>query len=143
MTTIPTDPIEHPSPPTRRLTCSDIAVQQNRGLREKCAHKVNRLSCRCSGCDSDERYPVIIGPQDAPLLNTGYDLSTGGALTSGNDAQWEAGIGTNAGPSSVPANSWIKAFIVVNSTLVNPTPRSQRAIAFIRGRSQTSSVILP
>jgi hypothetical protein len=120
MTIISTEPL--PAPPFRRLTCSDIAVQQNRALREKCAHKVNRLSCRCSGCDSDERYPVIIGPQDAPLLNTGYDLSTGGALTSGNDAQWEAAIGTNAGLSSVPANSWIKAFIVVNTTLVNPTP---------------------
>src|SRR5438067_433206 len=111
MSTIPTDPI--PAPPIRGLTCSEIAAQQDRRLHELCEHKVNRLSCRCSGCDSDERYPVITGPQDAPLLNTGYDIATGGALTGGNDAQWEAGIGTNAGPSSVTATSWIKAFIVV------------------------------
>lgn len=119
MSTIPTEATELPAPPIRRLTCADIVNQQNRRLNELCAHKVNRLSCLCSGCDSDERFPVITGPRDAPLLNTGYDVSTGGALTSGTDAQWETAVGTNTGPGSVPAGAWIKAFVVVNSTLIN------------------------
>ncbi|HEV8433210.1 MAG TPA: hypothetical protein VGR95_07345 [Thermoanaerobaculia bacterium] len=118
MTTLP-DPTEGASPNIRRLTCSELIAQQNRQLAGECAHKKNRLSCRCSGCESDGRYPVITGPLDAPLLNTGYDISTGGALSSGSDAQWEVGKGTTAGPSSV--STWIKAYIVVNPTLL-PSP---------------------
>ncbi len=110
MTTFP-DPSESTAPPIRIFTCSELIDLQNRRLAQECAHKKNRLSCRCSGCDSDGRHPVITGPQDAPLLNTGYNASTGGALSSGNDAQWEVGIGTaTGGPASV--SSWAPALIV-------------------------------
>src|SRR5882757_3762219 len=106
------------SPPRRIPTCDDLLQAQNSELSSKCAKKVNVLSCRCSGCETDGTNPVITGPSDAPLLNTAYDGS-GGFLTSGNDAHWEAGLGNSSGPASV--SSWIPAFVVVNSTLVNPT----------------------
>src|SRR5689334_25211282 len=105
---------ENPSIPIRRLTCAEIIAAQNRQLNESCSHKVNKLSCRCSGCDSDGLYPVITSPKDAPLLNTAYNASTGGALTGGQDAQWDVGRGTAAGYASV--TSWAKALVVVNPT---------------------------
>jgi hypothetical protein len=112
MTTIPVDPL--PAPSFRRLTCEEIAAAQNRHLADVCSHKVNTLSCRCSGCESDGRFPVFTSAQDAPLLNTAYDAGSGGALASGNDAQWEVGLGTPAGVASV--TSWAPAPVVVNPT---------------------------
>jgi hypothetical protein len=111
--------------PIRRFTCQEIAVAQNQHLNEVCSHKVHTLSCRCSGCDSDERYPVITSAQDAPLLNTAYDATTGGALTSANDAQWEVGFGTSAGYTSV--TSWAQAPVVVNPTSAWTTSPFQNA----------------
>src|SRR6185437_15274694 len=105
----------------RKPTCADIIRTQNADLSSRCAKKANLLSCRCSGCETDDRYPVIISPSDAPSLNTGYDGS-GGFLTSGTDLHWEVGLGDPSGPGSVPATSWKKALVVVNSTLVNPSP---------------------
>jgi hypothetical protein len=106
----------------RRPTCEDIIRTQNANLSSRCAKKANLLSsCRSSGCETDDRYPVIISPSDAPLLNTAYNGS-GGFLTSGTDSHWEVGLGDPTGPASVPSTSWIKAFVVVNSTLVNPSP---------------------
>src|SRR6266550_1225374 len=91
----------------RRPTCADLSEAQNALLSRRCAKKVNVVSCRCSGCETDDRYPVIISPADAPLLNTAYDGS-GGFLTSGTDSHWEVGLGTQSGgPSSV--SSWIPA----------------------------------
>ncbi len=102
--------------PIRRLTCTELADAQNQHLRDLCSKKFNELSCRCSGCDTDERYPVITGPADAPLLNTAYDANTGGFIAAGGmDAQWEAGIGT---ATSLPT-TWIKALVVQNSAWVN------------------------
>lgn len=102
------------SQPIRRLTCAEIIAAQNRRLGEICSHKVNKLSCRCSGCDTDERYPVITSAQDAPLLNTAYDANSGGALAGGTDPRWDVGSGTSAGPASV--TSWSSALVVVNPT---------------------------
>lgn len=112
MTTIPDEPL--PAPPIRRFTCEEIAAAQNRHLADLCSHKVNTLSYRCSGCDSDGRYPVLASAQDAQLLNTAYDTSTGGALASGNDAHWEVGLGTPSGFTTV--TSWAPAPVVVNPT---------------------------
>jgi hypothetical protein len=93
----------------RKPTCADIIRTQNANLSSRCAKKANLLSCRCSGCETDDRYPVIISPSDAPLLNTAFDGS-GGFLTSGTDSHWEVGLGTQSGgPSSV--SSWIPAFV--------------------------------
>lgn len=107
-------PTEELSPRIRRVSCAEIIAGQNRRLHDLCSRKVNTLSCRCSGCDSDERYPVITSAADAPLLNTAYDINSGGALTAGNDAHWEVGLGTTAGPTSV--TSWASALVVVNPT---------------------------
>src|SRR5258705_287124 len=93
----------------RRPTCADIARTQNAELSSRCAKKANLLSCRCSGCETDDRYPVIISPSDAPLLNTAFD-GKGGFLTSGTDPHWEVGLGNQSGgPSSV--SSWKPAFV--------------------------------
>src|ERR1051325_8731697 len=81
-----------PTPIRRRANCEDISHAQNAHLSDLCAKKVNLLSCRCSGCEDDDRYPVIGSPSDAPLLNTAYDGS-GGFLTSGTDSHWEVGLG--------------------------------------------------
>lgn len=86
--------------PPRRRSCSGVRQAQNDHLRDLCSKKVNRLSCRCSGCDSDDRNPVINAPSDAPLLNTAYD-GNGGFLTSGPDLHWEVGMGNGSGPASV------------------------------------------
>jgi hypothetical protein len=104
----------------RAATCTDIANTQNSLLNRRCATKINLLDCRCSGCDTDERYPVIVAPTDAPLLNTAFD-GTGGYLpnsTSGNpvrDLHWEVGLGSSSGgPASVPnsgSGSWIPAYV--------------------------------
>jgi len=104
----------------RRIpSCEDLANAQNDHLYQLCSRKVNELSCRCSGCESDETIPVITGPADAPLLNTAYNVATGGFLAAGGvDTQWEAGIGTaTGGPGSV--TTWIKAPVVQNSAWVS------------------------
>ena len=116
-------------PIRRRPTCADIGVAQNANLSSQCAKKVNLLSCRCSGCESDERYPVIISPSDAPLLNTAYDGS-GGFLpnsTSSNpvrDLHWEVGLGGPSGPGSVVAvgsnPAWIPAYVFGPSATFTP-----------------------
>ncbi len=98
----------------RRLTCEEIAAAQNEHLNGNCSRKANTLSCRCSGCDSDERYPVLTSAQDAPLLNTAYDAGTGGPQSGGNDAQWDVGRGNTSGYASV--TSWTDALVVVNPT---------------------------
>jgi hypothetical protein len=113
-------PLQVNPPPIRRPTCSDVAKRQNEILSRKCSNKVNLLSCRCSGCDTDDKYPVIVAASDAPLLNTAYNGS-GGFLpnsTTGNpvrDLHWEVGIGDNTGnPASVPSSgtgSWIPAYV--------------------------------
>jgi hypothetical protein len=100
----------------RQPTCADLANAQNANLARKCSRKVNLLDCRCSGCESDDRYPVILGATDAPLLNTAYD-GMGGRLadsTASNpvlDLHWEVGLGNTTGPASVPSSSWISAFV--------------------------------
>src|ERR1041384_52825 len=93
----------------RTPTCTDIIGTQNAALGSQCAKKANLLSCRCSGCETDDRYPVIISASDAPLLNTAFD-GKGGFLTSGTDLHWEVGLGTQSGgPGSV--TSWQSAFV--------------------------------
>lgn len=98
----------------RRPTCADFTEAQNALLSRRCAKKANLLSCRCSGCDTDDRYPVIISPADAPLINTAYDGS-GGFLPNSTisnpvrDLHWEVGLGNSTGgPASV--SSWIPAY---------------------------------
>ncbi|MDD1607373.1 MAG: hypothetical protein LUQ18_02500 [Methylococcaceae bacterium] len=107
VTTVKIDPTPLPLP----MTCAQIAKRQNAYLSGLCKKKVNKLSCRCSGCETDDRYPVIGSPSDAPLLNTAYD-GNGGFLKTGKDSNWEVGIGDSSGPNSVPATSWIKAFVI-------------------------------
>lgn len=98
------DPDLNPIPLPR--TCADIAEAQDHHLSALCSRKVNRLSCRCSGCETDDRFPVVIAPSDAPLLNTAYNGS-GGFLTTGTDQRWEVGLGTF---TALPTN-WIPAFV--------------------------------
>ena len=97
-------------------TCESIVEAQNAYLSRLCAKKVNLLSCRCSGCATDDKYPVISAPSDAPLFNTSYNGS-GGFLTSGTDSHWDVGLGDKTGFNSV--TSWIKAF-VCNPGYQNP-----------------------
>jgi hypothetical protein len=92
---------EEPAP--RRRSCAGVNQTQNDHLSKLCSKKANTLSCRCSGCDSDDKYPVISSASDAPLFNTAYDGS-GGFLTSGTDSNWELGLGDASGLSSV--SSW-------------------------------------
>jgi hypothetical protein len=87
-------------PAPHRLNCGRVLQSQNAHLSNLCTKKVNVLSCRCSGCDSDDKYPIFNSPSDAPLLNTAYDGS-GGFLTSGTDSHWEIGLGNDTGPASV------------------------------------------
>lgn len=101
-----------PVPQTRRPNCARVLHAQNAHLSDLCAKKVNVLSCRCSGCDSDDKYPVFSSPSDAPLLNTAYDGS-GGFLTSGTDSNWEMGLGDATGPASVSV--WNPAPVYYNS----------------------------
>ncbi len=96
-----------PLPTPRRPTCADVANAQNAILSRKCSKKVNLLSCRCSGCETDDIYPVIVAASDAPLLNTAYNGS-GGSLTSGTDLHWEVGNPSNA-------SSWTPATVYFNS----------------------------
>lgn len=114
--TTSTEPTELPEIPVHPIkqSCAQIAAAQNAALSKRCSKKVNKLSCRCSGCESDGRYPVIGAPSDAPLLNTAYD-GHGGFLTTGLDAHWEVGTGTSAGPSSVPSTGWAAATVSPNS----------------------------
>lgn len=95
----------------RKPTCAGVLRDRNDHLRRKCAGKANLLSCRCSGCEGDDRFPVILSPADAPLLNTAYD-GNGGALTSGADSYWEVGQGDASGLASV--TSWSPAQVVTN-----------------------------
>jgi len=104
---------KHTEPPPP--TCEEIANAQEAHLRQLCGKKVNTLSCRCSGCDSDDKYPVIASASDAPLLNSAYNGS-GGFLTSGVDAHWEVGLGTPSGPASV--SSWIPAHVFASNAWV-------------------------
>lgn len=119
-----------PRPPIIRIpTCADVANAQNAILSRKCSKKVNLLSCRCSGCETDDIYPVIVAASDAPLLNTAYNGS-GGFLpnsTTGNpvsDLHWEVGLGNNTGnPASVPSSgtgSWIPAYVFGPSPTFTP-----------------------
>ncbi len=101
--------------PRRRPTCERINQIQNENLSNLCSKKANVLSCRCSGCDSDDKYPVLGSASDAPLLNTAYDGS-GGFLTSGTDSNWELGVGDKSGPASV--TSWIPAPVYYNNAWV-------------------------
>lgn len=77
-----------PLPIPNGSTCADVANAQNATLARECSKKLNLLSCRCSGCKTDDKYPVIVAASDAPLLNTAYDGS-GGFLSSGTDLHWE------------------------------------------------------
>jgi hypothetical protein len=92
-----------PLPIPNGSTCAEVANAQNATLTRKCSTKVNLLSCRCSGCKTDDKYPVLVAASDAPLLNTAYDGS-GGALTSGTDLHWEVGNPSNA-------SSWTPATV--------------------------------
>ncbi len=106
----PITPIE---PGPSKPSCAQVAQAQNEHLSGLCSKKVNILSCRCSGCDTDDRFPVITSPSDAPLLNTAFDGS-GGFLTSGTDLHWEVGLGSPAAPGT----SWIPAFVFHNPAWV-------------------------
>src|SRR5438270_779296 len=100
-------------PPPPRPTCADVANLQNAILSRKCSKKVNLLSCRCSGCETDDKYPVIVAASDAPLLNTAYNGS-GGFLTSGTDLHWEVGNPSNT-------SSWTPATVFFNTAwLLSP-----------------------
>ncbi len=103
-----------PPPPT----CEEITRAQEARLKQLCAKKVNSLSCRCSTCDTDDKYPVIASAADASLLNTAYDGS-GGFLTAGTDANWEVGLGALSGPASV--SSWIPAYVFASTAWVPST----------------------
>ena len=98
-----------PLPIPNGSTCADVANAQNATLARECSKKVNLLSCRCSGCKTDDKYPVIVAPSDAPLLNTAYDGS-GGALTSGTDLHWEVGDPSNTS-SWTSITSWPPATV--------------------------------
>jgi hypothetical protein len=102
-----------------RRSCATILQSQNDYLRELCSAKVNALSCRCSACDTDDKYPVLASSVHAPVLNTGYDGS-GGALSTGTDLQWETGVGTFAGGPASVAN-WIPAYVAQNTAWA-PSP---------------------
>lgn len=104
-------------PKPGKPSCTEVIQAQNRLLSSRCANKANSLSCRCSGCESDDRNPVIVSPADAPLLNTAYD-GIGGFLTTGADAHWEVGLGDDTGPGSVSSSSWGAAEVVVTPSLV-------------------------
>src|SRR4051794_39910067 len=96
-------PVELPGPtPIFRLSCEKILEAQNAAVAKRCSKKVNKLSCRCSGCDSDTRYPVIGAASDAPLLNTAYD-GHGGFLSAGLDAHWEVALGSSG---TIPTTGW-------------------------------------
>jgi hypothetical protein len=112
------NPNPDPTPIPIKQTCAAIAEEQNEALKRRCSKKVNRLSCKCSACNTDDRYPVLSAPSDAPLLNTAYN-GMGGFLTSGTDAQWQVGLGNPTGPGSV--TSWIPAFVFHNTAWV-PSP---------------------
>lgn len=108
-------PIPVPTPSPGKRSCASVNEAQNALLSRRCAKKVNLLSCRCSGCETDGKYPVIISPNDASLLNTAYNGS-GGFLTSGNDLHWEIGLGNATGPGSV--SSWSPASVYYNTAWV-------------------------
>lgn len=108
----------------RRPDCAAINAIQNAVLSRRCANKVNRLSCRCSGCETDDRDPVILSPADAPLLNTAFDGS-GGFLSNSTstspvrDLNWEVGLGNSTGgPASV--STWIPAYVFGPSPTFTP-----------------------
>lgn len=104
-------PETQPAQALREDPCAGAAREQNERLRRRCGRKVNLLSCRCSTCEGDGRFPVILSPADAPLLNTAYD-GNGGTLASGADLQWEVGQGDASGLASV--GSWSPAQVVTS-----------------------------
>jgi hypothetical protein len=112
------DLVPGPTPIPRKQTCASIAQEQDEALRRRCAKKVNRLSCQCSACSTDDRYPVLSSSSDTPLVNTAYN-GMGGFLTGGTDTHWQVGLGDPTGPASVA--SWIPAFVFHNSAWV-PSP---------------------
>ncbi|HST22250.1 MAG TPA: hypothetical protein VLR90_14090, partial [Blastocatellia bacterium] len=120
-------------PKRRRANCADINQAQNAQLSSKCAKKVNSLSCRCSGCESDDKHPVIGSSSDAPLLNTAYDGS-GGFLTTGTDLHWEVGLGNFSGPASV--STWIPAFVFHNPAWVTSPFGNANWISFFQNSLQ-------
>src|SRR5882724_1106040 len=114
------NPAPGPTPIPIRQTCASITQEQEEALRRRCAKKVNRLSCKCSACNTDDRYPVLSSPSDAPLVNTAYN-GMGGFLASGTDTHWQVGLGDPTGPASVPPASWIPAFVFHSPAWV-PSP---------------------
>jgi hypothetical protein len=106
--------------PALRRDCASVAREQNDRLRRRCGRKANLLSCRCVLCEGENRFPILVSPADAPLLNTAYD-GNGGALASGADPRWEVGRGDASGPASVRA--WDPAQVVTappSSWVVSP-----------------------
>ena len=57
----------------KKINCKSINKEQNKYLNEICTKKSNLLLCKCSGCETDKLYPIVSSPNDAVLLNTGYD----------------------------------------------------------------------
>jgi len=101
--------------PGRALSCEEIKRQQNDLLDSHFHKKVNTLTCRCSGCQSDGTLPVIASAADAPLLNTAYDGSGGFLPVGATDFHWEVGVGNASGPSSVPTTGWLPASVYIGS----------------------------
>ena len=71
---------------------------------------------QCSGCETDDRYPVIVAASDAPLLNTAYNGS-GGFLTSGTDLHWEVG-----NPAILPRGHPSATVFYFNNAFGSPNP---------------------
>lgn len=136
-----TNEATQPAPlPTRvRPTCEQVIQAQNAHLSSLCAKKANSLPCRCSNCNTDDRFPVINSPSDAPLLNTAYDETNGGFLATGQDSHWEAGLGAPSGPGSVPSsgpNSWMPAFVFHNPAWVTSPFGNANWISFFKDSLQ-------
>ena len=96
------------------INCKAINEKQNKDLNEICTQKFNVLPCKCSGCETDDVYPILSSPNDAVLLNTGYDGS-GGFLSNGSDFHWEVRKGSSSSwksakivSDSLP-NSWVRS----------------------------------
>jgi hypothetical protein len=97
---------------TERSWCATTRRRVDEQLRERCGRKANLLACRCSGCDGDDRFPVLLSPGEAYLLNTAAD-GKGGRIPSGTDLHWEVGQGkATGGIGSV--GTWSPATIVAN-----------------------------
>ena len=98
----------------KKINCKSINKGKNKYLNEICTKKANVLPCKCSGCETDKLYPIVSSPNDAVLLNTAYNGSSG-FLRNGSDSHWEVRNGSSGSwrPAQIVSKglprSWVKS----------------------------------